>query len=142
MVSLRLYALCILLDRDDLAAARALLEDPVVLSSSCVELRQEFLLQHALLYALCGLDATRARACLEEEAEAGPHATNPFYPRLAEAAVLLAEGRDAEARTALTQWEEEALASGRRAELIIGNLWALERLRAALGLPSPESPVV
>ncbi|ATB43337.1 hypothetical protein CYFUS_008817 [Cystobacter fuscus] len=96
-----------------------------------------------LLHSLCGPDATRARACLEEEAAAGPHGTHPFYPRLAEAAVLFAEGRETEARAALTQWEEESLASECRAELIVGNLWALERLRAALGMPGPESqPVV
>jgi hypothetical protein len=135
-----LYALCILLDREEVAAARALLNSPGPDVASHARLHREFLLQDALMRALDEADPTRARALLVQvESLALPG--EPFYPRLAEAAVLLAEGRTDEARTALTQWEQAARAEGCWNEFITGNLWAFERLHAALGVPSQEAPL-
>lgn len=128
---LSLFALALLLDRGEVDAARALLEalEPKY-ASLHAEVRVELLLQDALMRALCDADAPRARARLEA---VGARPTSPLYPRLAEAAVLLCEGRTREAHAALSQWEE-ALAHGRQVEWTLGNLWALERLRAALAL--------
>jgi hypothetical protein len=58
----------------------------------------------------------------------GPHARFPFYPRLAEAAVLHAEGRGREAADALAAWQRAVDATGLEVQLRVGNQWALERI--------------
>ncbi|MBM7112550.1 M50 family metallopeptidase [Archangium primigenium] len=134
---LHLYALCMLLDRADFPAARALLTRLApTLDTLPAPCPQELRLQGALLYALGEApDAARARAFLKA---AGPHATHPLYPRLAEAAVLLGEGQPEAARAALLAWEADGHAQGLTAQWRIGNQWALERLRAALGVAEED----
>ncbi len=76
-------------------------------------------------------DPAAARARL---AKLPPHATEPTYPLLAEAAVLLAEGRRDEATKAPDRWNAGAAASSLgRQRLEVGNRWALEIIQKRLG---------
>lgn len=132
---LQLYALAWWLDRGELAPARALLERLAPTLDTLPEpCPRELRLQGALLHALDGPDTARARSFL---AAVDPHSTHPLYPRLAEAAVLWSEGREADARAALQAWQEARQASGMAEQWCIGNQWALERLYAALGQTAP-----
>ncbi len=112
------------LDRGDRALAREILgraetvKDPLT--------RSEFVLQEILLDALDGRPAL-AREHLEAQ---GRHPWNPDYPALAEAAVLLAEGRMREAREALERWDR--LVASFSPVVRVGNEWAEEALRERL----------
>ncbi|WP_434384998.1 hypothetical protein [Melittangium boletus] len=127
---LHLFALTMLLDRADFPAARALLTRLVPqLDDQPASWALDVLLQGALLRALGDApDAARARTLLEA---ARPYDNNPHYTRLAEAAVLLAEGQPEAARAALLAWEETF---AHEVFSCIGNQWARERLHAALGV--------
>ncbi|MET0402539.1 MAG: hypothetical protein ABW123_09055 [Cystobacter sp.] len=129
--SLQMFALAVLLDRGDFPAARELLARMTPsLEALPVPVAQEVRLQEVMLHALGDApDTARARMIL---GEVGPHATDPLYPRLAEAAVLLSEGQKAESLAALQQWEETSQQGGRAAMWRSGNQWAIERLRATL----------
>jgi len=97
---------------------------------------QEFQLQLTLASALVHFDASAARARL---ASLPPHDTVPAYPLLAEAAVLLAEGRTEEAAEALRRWRAGAAASSLGPErLAVGNAWALDLVEVRLGIHSPS----
>ncbi len=92
-------------------------------------MRYELELQTAMIEAFRG-DAAAAR---ERLARLRPHPTHAGYGSLAEAAVLLAEGRTSGAREALDAWEQFLAQSGMAPALRVGNEWVVERLRA-LGL--------
>jgi hypothetical protein len=61
-----------------------------------------------------------------------PPVTIPDYPKLAQAVVVAAEGRPAEARGLLEKWEHVLAETGMAASIQVGNEWAVERLRAQL----------
>jgi hypothetical protein len=126
------YAAAVARDLGDHAGADAVLEGALSaapLADPAVAL--ELGLQAALSDALVRGDAVAARARLERLA---PHPTEPFYPLLAEAAVLATEGRRADAADALRRWLEGARTSRTgAARLRVGNEWALERLGERLG---------
>jgi len=123
----RLAALGVALDTGDLARAGEILMRGCGIDRPEDGLRQEFLLQEALLAALVRGDAAAARARL---AEVG---STPLreYPLLAHAAAALAEGRNDEARTLLARWKEATERSGVPG-LRVGNEWAEELLEARL----------
>lgn len=133
---LHLLGLAMLLDRADFPAARALLKRLMsTLETLPPPYPQELLLQGSLLQALGDApDAARARVLVEA---ATPHDIDPLYPRLAEAAVLLCEGQLEAARAALLEWESQI---PHQSQWCIGNQWALERLRAALGVTEGPGP--
>jgi hypothetical protein len=82
------------------------------------------------------LDDSAARARL---ASLPPHDAVPTYPLLAEAAVLLTEGRAEEAADALRRWRAGAAASSLGPErLAVGNAWALDLVEVRLGIRSPS----
>jgi hypothetical protein len=115
-------ALGVALDRGEWTLARELLlcagdvQDPLT--------RAEFTLQGILLDALDGQPA-RAR---ERLGAVGRHPWNSDYPALAEAAVLLGEGRRSEATEALQRWDR--LIAGSPPAVRVGNEWAEEIIRA------------
>jgi hypothetical protein len=138
---LGLLALAMHLDRAEFDTARGLLAR---LTGGAADfsgpVRMELALQEALLQALALNDPLAARSAW---ARAGaPPPALPFYARLSEAAVLLAEGRRDEASHALDAWERGATGSGVRAQLEVGNLWALELLRERLAGPREPVPAV
>jgi hypothetical protein len=93
--------------------------------------RREAHLQRSLLAALLENDPRTARRHLVEAGVPGP---KPAYPKLAEAAVLLAEGRQQEAARAVETWDAAVRESDDPAAVLVGNHWArdivAERLRS------------
>jgi hypothetical protein len=118
------YAAAVARDTGDHARADALLSRALAKKPTAIPWVQEFELQMAMADALVRGDPAAGRARL---AKLPPHATEPTYPLLAEAAVLVAEGRLYEATKALDQWNAGAAASSLgRERLEVGNRWALE----------------
>ncbi len=122
---LLLLALTVALDRGDRAESdRVLVLQPSVASTPSDVLR-ESALQRVLIHALLDRDAIRAR----ESLTAAPLSPRD-YKALALSAVLFAEGREAEAVSAL---EHGTLAANQHPGWIAGNQWAVDALRAVLG---------
>lgn len=132
---LYLFAACVALDRNETEAVERVYDAIPLELHAPGPIWMELQLQRAMHRALVQAAPAEARQCFES---ARNHAVRPEYVRLAEATVLLAEGRRSEAADALDVWELDVDASGRRAQIEAGNLWALEMLRAALGLPFSE----
>ena len=126
---LLLAALGVAADQGDRARCEEILAAAELAPLRSPILAFELGLQAAMLEAFWGNPA-QARARL---ASLPPgQLTMREYPRLAEAAVSLAEGRHEDARASLAVWERATAASGSRASIRVGNEWAEEAIKARL----------
>jgi hypothetical protein len=125
-----LFAYELALDTGSTEQARVMLERGLATSADHPEIRTDVLLQAAMFYALIDADPERARAALPLQLAN----TEPWYPLLAHAAVLAAEGRLDEARAARGAWLTgvEATPKENRALRIGGNEWVLDDLARRL----------
>ena len=128
---LLLYAAAVARDRGDHAKANEILGRALAAVDPVDEaMTQEFELQVVLAEALLRGDAHGARTRF---ARLGSHAV-VSYPRLAEAAVLLAEGSRDDAATALEAWTAAAASSAPgMGRLRVGNEWAIDLIEERLG---------
>ncbi len=123
-----LLALGVALDRGEWTLARELLSRAGDVQEPMTG--AEFALQRILLDALDG----RAASARERLSVMGRHPWNSDYPALAEAAVLLGEGRSSEASEALQRWDRLIAASPPAVR--VGNEWAEEIIRARIATAS------
>jgi len=125
-----LAALCVAMDTGDTERVDECLQRAAEdAQSNEPAMRYELELQAAMIEAFRG----NAAAARQRLARLGPHPGSAGYSSLAEAAVRLAEGQASEARDALEAWERCLAESGRAQAVMVGNEWAVERLRV-LGL--------
>jgi hypothetical protein len=122
-----LFAYSRAVDEGVFTTARQMLER--ALTSQDLGVRTDVALQAAMFHALVDRDAARARAALTHDAGTSDRS----YSKLAEAAVLVAEGRNSEARAARDEWLAHLSPSGEARALRMGsNEWALDALGRAL----------
>ena len=119
------------IDTGQPAVAEQLLQRGLAIKHVPHSVRVDLSLQAAMLHALIHRDAAMAAEHLKAVVGADPN-----YDRLAAAAVLLAEGKEPEARNARAEWIKStegsaAFTAYRRG----GNEWALDALADRLGPP-------
>ncbi len=127
--ALLLAALCVALDVGDREHVDEILGRIAEMEPETNSMWQiEIELQTIMIEAFRG-NAAVARARFDR---LDSHTTLPDYPRLAEAAVQMAEGRPTKARACLDAWHHFLTKTENAAAIRVGNEWAVEALEARL----------
>jgi hypothetical protein len=130
-----LGAIAIALDIADFTEAKSLFQRALSIQGTDHDWAwPELWLQGAMFSALLETDAPTARSRFSTALGVGAEKLHG-YPKLAEAAVCLAEGQAETARSLLREWQALAAEPTVTDHIRVGNHWALEMLELRLAQP-------